>query len=148
MSLFSATPIRGLLALLCVAAGLLAGCGKTAPPRGGGVPGGDELVILASNGLKDLEFLQKPMEAAVGRRIRFDYAGTVELADRLRNSGATAADFAWPASGFYLHLNVPQRIYGSEKIMQSPVVFALKKPRAEDLGWDKHAPSWDEIAHV
>jgi len=146
---FSATPIRGFLALLCVAAGLLAGCGKTAPPRGGGGgPAGDELVILASNGLKDLEFLQRPMEAAVGHRIRFDYAGTVEMADRLRNSGATAADFAWPASGFYLHLNVPQRIYGSERIMQSPVVFALKKPRAEDLGWDKRAPTWDEIAHV
>jgi Ca-activated chloride channel family protein len=131
----------GLLAL-CL---LLAGCGKSAPQHGAG---GDELVILASNGLKDLEFLQKPMEAATGRHIRFEYAGTVEMADRLRNSGASAADFAWPASGFYLHLNVPQRILASEKIMQSPVVFALKKPRAEDLGWDKHPPTWDEIAAV
>jgi Ca-activated chloride channel family protein len=134
------------LFLAALALCLLAACGKTSP-RGGGASG-DELVILASNGLKDLEFLQKPMEAAVGRHIRFEYAGTVEMADRLRNSGASAADFAWPASGFYLHLNVPQRILASEKMMQSPVVFALKKPRAEDLGWDKHAPTWDEIAAV
>ncbi len=157
MSLFPATPIRGFsrlvratarLALATVLLAGLPGCGKSAPSRGGSGPSGDELVILASNGLKDLEFLQKPMEAAIGHRIRFDYAGTVEMADRLRNSGATAADFAWPASGFYLRLNVPQRIVASEKIMQSPVVFALKKPRAEDLGWDKHPPTWDEIAHV
>jgi Ca-activated chloride channel family protein len=136
---------RFVLAVLALC--LLASCGKTTP-RGGAGTGGDELVILASNGLKDLEFLRKPMEAAVGRRIRFEYAGTVEMADRLRNSGASAADFAWPASGFYLHLNVPQRILAAEKTMQSPVVFALKKPRAEDLGWDKHPPTWDEIAAV
>ncbi len=134
------------LALCAVLVGL-AGCGNSSSPRGG-TQNGDELVIMASNGLKDLEFLQKPMEAAVGHKLRFDYVGTVEMADRLRNSGASAADFAWPASGFYLRLNAAPKIVASEKIMLSPVVFALKKPRAEDLGWDEKPPTWDEIAHV
>jgi Ca-activated chloride channel family protein len=103
------------------------------------------LVILSSNGLKDLEFLRLPMESTTGHKIRFEYTGTVEMADLLRNSGSQAADFVWPASSFYLRLNAQQKILASEKIMQSPVVFALKKPRAEELGWDKRAPSWDEI---
>ncbi|MDB5973248.1 MAG: hypothetical protein JWR07_8, partial [Nevskia sp.] len=121
----------------CIILAVFGSCGRTAPSRGGGAQSGDELVIMASNGLQDLGFLQKPMEAAVGHKIRFDYVGTVEMADRLRNSGASAADFAWPASGFYVHLNASAKIAASEKIMLSPVVFALKKPRAEDLGWDK-----------
>jgi len=138
----------GLGLVLCGVLAGLAGCDHSSSPRAGGVQNGDELVIMASNGLKDLEFLQKPMEAAVGHKVRFDYVGTVEMADRLRNSGASAADFAWPASGFYLRLNAAPKIVASEKIMLSPVVFALKKPRAEDLGWDKKPPTWDEIAHV
>ncbi len=132
----------------CVILAVFGSCGRPAAPRGGGAQNGDELVIMASNGLQDLDFLQKPMEAAIGRKIRFDYVGTVEMADRLRLSGSSAADLAWPASGFYLRLNAATKIAASEKIMLSPVVFALKKPRAEDLGWDKKPPSWDEIALV
>jgi Ca-activated chloride channel family protein len=132
------------LCLLLLAAA--AGCGRS----GSGAAGGQdtELVILASQGLQDLDFLQAPMEAAVGRKIRFEYTGAVEMADRLRSSGSYAADFVWPASGFYLRLNVPQRILASEDIMQSPVVFALKKPRAEELGWERRPPSWAEIAQT
>ena len=137
-----------LLLLLGAALTGITACGHSTSPRAGGVQSGDELVIMASNGLKDLEFLQKPMEAAIGHKIRFDYAGTVEMADRLRDSGSSAADLAWPASGFYLRLNVASKIVASERIMLSPVVFALKKPRAADLGWDKKPPTWDEIAHV
>lgn len=132
----------------CVILAVFGSCGRPAAPRGGGAQNSDELVIMASNGLQDLTFLQKPMEAAIGRKIRFDYVGTVEMADRLRLSGSSAADLAWPASGFYLRLNAATKIAASEKIMLSPVVFALKKPRAEDLGWDKKPPSWDEIALV
>jgi Ca-activated chloride channel family protein len=137
---------RGLLGGLVLAG--LAGCGHSAGSRAGAGQNGGDLVILASNGLSDLEFLHPAMESAIGRKIRFDYAGTVELTDRVRASGDSAADLAWPASGFYLRLNAGQKIVASEKTMLSPVVFALKKPRAEDLGWDKKAPSWDEIAHV
>ena len=137
--------MRLLASLICCAALLgLPGCGKSSS----GGEGAGDLQILASNSLKDLEFLQPNMEAAVGRKIHIEYTGTVEMADRLRTSGAIAADLAWPASGFYLKLNVPQRIVASDKIMASPVVFALKKPRAEDLGWIHHQPSWDEIAHA
>lgn len=130
---------------LCLILVLAAGCGKSSNDS---ATRGAELTILASNGLKDLEFLQAPMEAAVGRKIRFQYVGAVEMADRLRSSGAYAADFAWPASGFYLRLNVPEKILATEDIMQSPVVFALKKPRAEELGWDRRPPTWDDIAHT
>ncbi|MDE0854370.1 MAG: substrate-binding domain-containing protein [Nevskia sp.] len=140
--------LASLALAFCLILAAVGSCGRSAPPRGGGQQNGDELVIIASNGLKDMEFLHQPMEAAIGRKIRFDYVGTVEMADRLRESGASAADLAWPASGFYLRLNAGPKIIASEKIMQSPVVFALKKPRAEDLGWDQKSPTWDEIALV
>jgi Ca-activated chloride channel family protein len=139
-------PVRWALIGGLILAGL-AGCGHSSSGAGG-AQNSDELTILASNGLSDLEFLHQPMESAIGRKIRINYAGTVEMADRVRNSGESAADVAWPASGFYLRLNAAPKIVASEKTMLSPVVFALKKPRAEDLGWDKKAPTWDEIAHV
>lgn len=131
--------------ICCAAAPGLAGCGKSSSAAGDGAA---DLQILASNGLQDMEFLRPSMEAAVGRKIHIEYTGTVEMADRLRASGPLAADFVWPASGFYLKMNLPQRIVASEKAMQSPVVFALKKPRAEELGWVRRPPSWDEIAHA
>jgi Ca-activated chloride channel family protein len=140
--------LAAVAATVLLLSGILAGCDHSSASRAGGAQNPDELVILASNGLSDLEFLQPQMEAAIGRKIHFDYAGTVEMADRVRTSGENSADLAWPASGFYLRLNAASKIVASEKTMLSPVVFALKKPRAEDLGWDRKAPTWDEIAHV
>lgn len=143
----AACRLRRLALLLAPALLGLAACGP-ASRNTGGQHGGNELVIVASNGLKDLEFLQPQMEAAVGKKIRLEYAGTVEMADKLRESGANVADFAWPASGFYLHLNVPQRILATEKIARSPVVLGLKRTRAEELGWLRQAPTWEEIART
>ncbi|MBL6750709.1 MAG: substrate-binding domain-containing protein [Nevskia sp.] len=136
----------GWLAALLAALALSA-CGHA--NRGTSIQSGNaELVILASNGLKDLEFLKGPMEAAAGRPIRFQYAGTLELVDRLRESGAVDTDFAWPASGFFVRINVPQKILAEAEIARSPVVLGLKRARAHDLGWDRQAPSWDEIAQT
>ena len=139
----SRDPLRILIFVLAgvFGAGLVA-CDEPGAPAAKN----NELIVLASNGLKDLEFLQPGMEAAAGAKIRFEYAGTVEMADRLRESGPTIADFAWPASGFYLQLNAPQRVLSSQKIVRSPVVLGLKKPRADELGWTREAPSWSEIA--
>jgi Ca-activated chloride channel family protein len=128
-----------------LAALLLAACGHS--NRGTSIQhSNSELVILASNGLKDLEFLKGPMEAAAGMPIRFEYAGTLELVDRLRDSGAVDTDFAWPASGFFVQISVPQRILATAEIARSPVVLGLKRPRAEALGWARQPPTWDEIA--
>ncbi len=129
--------------LVLALAGVLAACGHGKPGEEGDKRG-PELAILASPEVRNLEFLGPRMEAAAGRHIRFDYAGTVEMADRLR-AGAVA-DFAWPADGLYIAFNAPGRVLSAENIARSPVVLGLKKTRAEELGWDRKAPSWEEIA--
>jgi Ca-activated chloride channel homolog len=129
--------------LALAAAALLAACGHG---KGGDEADkhGRELVILASPEVHNLEFLAPQMEKVTGAHIRFDYAGTVEMADRLR--AGVVADFAWPADGLYIAFNAPGRVLSAENIARSPVVLGLKKPRAEELGWDRKAPSWEEIA--
>jgi Ca-activated chloride channel family protein len=128
---------------------VLGGCGHSTGGDDG--RGAGELVILASNEVRDLEFLKGPMEAAVGAPIRFDFCGAVEMADRLRDSAAAQppqVDLAWPASGIYMRLNAPRAIIAATSITWSPVVLGLKKDRAAQLGWDRNPPSWEEIAQA
>jgi len=117
-------------------------CGRHPGNPASGVP---ELTLLGGTELRDLAFLQPQMEAAAGIRIRFEYAGPMEMVDRVRTGGI---DLAWPTDGLYLRMNLPQKILAATPIMRSPVVLALKKPRAEELGWTHRAPSWPEIGHA
>jgi Ca-activated chloride channel family protein len=104
-----------------------------------------ELTLLGGSELKDLSFLQPQMEAAAGVRIRLDYAGPTEMVDRVRAGGI---DLAWPADGLYLRMNSSQPILAATPIMRSPVVLGLKKSRADELGWTRRAPSWQEIGRA
>lgn len=70
-----------------------------------------------------------------GVEIQFTHQGSVDTMLELQG-GAGAYDAVWPASSIWLSLGDTQGIVSRTKtIMASPVVFALKKPLAERLGW-------------
>jgi Ca-activated chloride channel family protein len=68
-------------------------------------------------------------------KIEFSHQGSVDTMLELQ-SGAASYDAVWPASSIWLALGDTQRVVQQTKsIMATPVVFAVKKPVAERLGW-------------
>jgi Ca-activated chloride channel family protein len=68
-------------------------------------------------------------------RIEFTHQGSVDTMLELQ-AGATAYDAVWPASSIWLDLGDTQHLVQQTKsIMATPVVFAVKQPIAERLGW-------------
>jgi Ca-activated chloride channel family protein len=67
--------------------------------------------------------------------IEIDYQGSVDTMLDLQQ-GAEGYDAVWPASSIWLSMGDTGRIVEQTKsIMATPVVFAVKKPVAERLGW-------------
>jgi Ca-activated chloride channel family protein len=70
-----------------------------------------------------------------GVKIELSYQGSVDTMLDLQE-GASQYDAVWPASSIWLNLGDTQRVVSQTKsIMSTPVVFAVKKPIAERLGW-------------
>lgn len=105
------------------------------------------LRILASSELIDLEPLLPEMEKAVKVPIRMDYAGSIEVVDRLVKGVDT--DLAWPAQSAALgvYSEVKSQVLAQEKIMLSPVVVGVKTSLAERWGWvNNPSLTWRDIA--
>jgi len=133
-------PIRRLLGLLLLL--MAAACGK-----GGGDATADDphaFHILAGSELKDIEPQVKAEAAKIGVPVRFDYAGTLDIIDRV-NRGE-AVDAVWVANGAYTGLALKAKPAASTKIMYSQIVLGVKPALAAALGWDRAPPSWKEIA--
>lgn len=80
-----------------------------------------------------------------GFEIEFSHQGSVDTMLELQ-AGAEGYDAVWPASSIWLALGDTRGIVSRTKnIMASPVVFALKKPVAERLGWIGREVSVEEI---
>ncbi len=70
-----------------------------------------------------------------GFEIEFTHQGSVDTMLEVQ-TGAADYDAVWPASSIWLSLGNDQGVVTqTENIMASPVVFAVKKPVAERLGW-------------
>ncbi len=73
------------------------------------------------------------------------YQGSVDTMIDLQN-GAERYDAVWPASSIWLNLGDEQRVVSRTKsIMGTPVVFGVKRSKAEALGWVGQDVSVDEI---
>ncbi len=134
------TLIRRLLALLMLLTA--AACGK-----GGGEQATEDpnaFHILAGSELKDIEPQVKEEAAKIGVPVRFDYAGTLDIIDRV-NRGEKV-DAVWVANGAYTGLALKAKPAASTKIMYSQIVLGVKPAVAAALGWDKTPPSWKDIA--
>jgi len=149
-------PLQG-KRLARVLAGMLLSLSIGACDRGKPAPASDEdqarrddaVVILASDDLRNLAYLQPGLERAIGRKVQFEYARVTDIVDRVNAADvAQKIDLVWPTSHIGLQDLAPGRIVASDSIARSPLVLGLKHERAEELGWDKRPPSWAEIAQV
>jgi Ca-activated chloride channel family protein len=78
-------------------------------------------------------------------RIEFTHQGSVDTMLELQG-GAEAYDAIWPASSIWLDLGDTQHVVQQTKsIMATPVVFAVKRPIAEELGWVGRDVTVEEI---
>jgi Ca-activated chloride channel family protein len=78
-------------------------------------------------------------------KIEFTHQGSVDTMLELQ-SGAAVYDAVWPASSIWLALGDTQHVVQQTKsIMATPVVFAVKKPVAERLGWVEREVTVAEI---
>ena len=92
--------------------------------------------IVSGSENKSLEPMIKALGRDNGLEVEVTYLGSVDIAREIQKGTACTYDAVWPASSIWLALGDTQRVVKhSKSIMRSPVVFAVKKPVAEKLGW-------------
>lgn len=120
----------------------LAGCGKPSQPditpqaSQGVSPRGASLAIVAGSENKSLEPIVQEFARRNGVAINLTYMGSVEIGQELAKGTQCPYDAVWPAASLWIDLfDVAKVTRSSESIMRTPVVFAVKKPVAQSLGW-------------
>lgn len=139
ISFLQACGLRAVLAVLLLAAmpALLTGCG--------GAPE-DPLRIVAGSESKEIEQIIKDVARANGFSVEMQYLGSVDMMLELQGE-----DFAWdavlPANSMWIRLGDEERRRVSDEasIMRSPVVFGVKRSKAEELGWIGKDVTVDDI---
>ena len=92
--------------------------------------------IISSSENEALDLPLKEFAKKQGFNLKIDYAGTLEIMDRL-NAGEMY-DAVWASNSIWLYMldsNVV-KTSNSKSISINPVVFAVKKSKAEELGLD------------
>jgi Ca-activated chloride channel family protein len=148
---------RSGLALL-LAAGLLLGACTDAPKGGGAKPdpsegpflrGSGTLRVLAGSELADLQPILDEARRATGVEVKLQATGTLDgIENVVSGNAAKQYDAIWFAGNRYLQLHpgAGDRIGTATKVATSPVVLGLRRSVATQLGWDRHRPTWSEIA--
>jgi Ca-activated chloride channel family protein len=119
---------------LSVALALLLLVGLAACDRAGS---GSRLTFRMVTGTENRPLVPMIQDFAAdqGVTIEFSHQGSVDTMLEVQE-GAANYDAVWPASSIWLSLGDKQAIVSRTKnIMATPVVFALKRPVAERLGW-------------
>lgn len=120
--------MRSILRIIIVLAlGVVAACGQQEKRT---------LTIVSGSENKSLE----PLVKQLGQKHRIDvhmtYLGSVDIAREIQKGKQCPYDAVWPAASLWIALGDTQRVIKhSQSIMRSPVVFAVKKPVAAQLGW-------------
>ena len=141
--------------LALVAAALLAGvagCDKRADNASGATPsaspaapaGAHAFTILAGSELKDLEPALVEAGRSAGLDVKFSYAGTLDIVERI-NAG-DKFDAILPPNGAYPALALATHPLTRDKLFYSRVAIGVKGAKLKALGWDRKAPSWADIA--
>lgn len=95
----------------------------------------DPLRIVSGSENKELEPIIEEYAKANKESIEIDYLGSLDIM-RLIGSSEITYDAVWPASSIWLNLGDTNHVLKySETTSQSPVVFAIKKSLAKDLGF-------------
>lgn len=139
------------IVLAAVSAALLAGCTPEPEPSQptdfSGPP--VTLHVLAGSELADMKPILDEAAKATGVTVTMTFTGTLEGADTVASGAADGQyDAVWFSSTRYMQ-TVPEakrRLGTATRIMGSPVVLGVREPVAKELGWDRNAPTWSDIA--
>lgn len=119
-----------LLLLLCLT---LWGCSQTDGDKGTSNP--KAFRILCSSENKDLEQLLLEFGESEKIEMEITYAGTIDIMHML-NQNPEAYDAVWPANSIWLYmLDNPSGIKYSKITSINPVVFGIRKDKADALGF-------------
>lgn len=105
--------------------------------------------IISSTDNKNVEKIITDYAEEAGIRVNIDYAGTLEIMDKL-NSGEKY-DAVWASNSMWLYMLDSKKASTSDSkiINMNPVVFAIKKSVAQDLGFvDKQVKLEDIISAI
>lgn len=94
----------------------------------------NNLKIISSSENEDLEDKIKEYAKTQGIEVSFEYAGTLDIMEKL-NAGENY-DAVWASNSIWLYmLNKDVSVSNSKSTSTNPVVFALKESKAEELGF-------------
>ena len=94
----------------------------------------DKFRIISSQENEDLENIVLEYAEKEGIDVQIDYAGTLDIMEKL-NSGEEY-DAVWASNSIWLYmLNSNVKTKNSESTSINPVVFAVKKSKANELGF-------------
>ncbi|MBR3210216.1 MAG: VWA domain-containing protein [Bacilli bacterium] len=94
----------------------------------------DSFKILSSTENKDIEPLITDYFKGKGIKVQIDYAGTIEIMDKLNNN--ENYDAIWASNSIWLYmLDNSYKIVDSKSTFINPIVFGIKKSVAEKLGF-------------
>ncbi len=142
---------RPWLAVAVIATSLLAGCSKPAhhdadSNANNGIGTTAQFKILAGSELKDFGQTMTDKAKAAGVEIKFTYAGTLDIVDRV-NAGEQF-DAILPPNGAYPALALKPKIIASDKLFYSRIAIGIRAAKLHALGWDQHNPTWADIAEA
>lgn len=106
------------------------------------------LYILSSYENQAIEDEVEDYARSIGKKVHFDYMGDLDIVDEL-NLNSTNYDAVWISNSMWLYmLNNPYLATNSKSISVSPVVFGVKKSKAEELGLTSNSVTNDMILNL
>ncbi|MDR0225973.1 MAG: VWA domain-containing protein [Burkholderiaceae bacterium] len=102
--------------------------------------------VLAGSELRDVAPALEQAARAAGVPLQLSYAGTLDMVERI-NAGETF-DAILPPNGAYPALALTSQPLAREKLFYSRVALGVKAPVLQQLGWDRTAPTWADIARA
>ena len=106
------------------------------------------LYILSSYENQSVEDEVSKYARSIGKKVHFDYMGDLDIIDEL-NYNSSNYDAVWISNSMWLYmLNNPYLATDSKSISISPVVFGIKKSKAEELGLTNGDVTNDRILNL
>lgn len=149
LAAWPAALMLGLALAACDRAPSSAPAQPAAAPVGGSGDGGgaaSAFTVLAGSELKDVAPALEQAAQAVGVQLKLSYAGTLDMVERI-NAGE-GYDAILPPNGAYPSLALTHKPLAREKLFYSRVALGVKTGTLRQLGWDKAAPTWADIARA
>lgn len=93
----------------------------------------DTFKIISSSENKDLDSVLKSYAAQKGQNLTIDYAGTLEIMEKLNNG--EKYDAIWASNSMWVYMLDKVSLSNSKSTSINPIVFGIKKSKAEELGF-------------